>query len=172
MKPSFKPVVILALPLFCAACVGTGPNTQQGAVAGGALGALAGAIIGNNSHGHNALGGALIGGAAGAIAGGTIGNSVDHERGTIYSSRSEAVTTVVAAQPPPPPPAPVVREVIVERPAPTAVWVAGHWEYVGRGGYVWVAGHWAFPPRARYAYVEPHWEPRGGTYVYVRGYWR
>ena len=74
----------LALTTLLAGCAGTGPNTQQGAVTGGALGALAGAIIGNNSRGGNALGGALIGGAVGAIAGGTIGNSIDHQRGTIY----------------------------------------------------------------------------------------
>ena len=41
----------LVLSALSAGCVGTGPNTQQGAVTGGALGALAGGIIGNNS-GH------------------------------------------------------------------------------------------------------------------------
>lgn len=170
MKQPIKVVFVLMLPLLCGACVGNGPNTQRGAVTGGALGALAGAIIGNNSHGHNTLGGALIGGAAGAIAGGTLGNSVDHERGTIYVSKREAASEVVVAQPPPPPPPPV-REVIVERPSYAAVWVPGHWEFV-RGQYVWVGGFWTIPPRARYAYVAPHWEPRGHTYVYIRGYWR
>ena len=48
----------LALALVGAGCEGTGPNTQNGAVAGGAIGALAGGIIGNNSGGHNGLAGA------------------------------------------------------------------------------------------------------------------
>ena len=79
-------LAITTAAALCAGCVGTGPNTQNGAVAGGALGALAGAIIGNNSGGHNALGGAAIGAVAGAIAGGALGNSVDHQNGTIYRS--------------------------------------------------------------------------------------
>ena len=39
----------VALSALLTGCVGTGPNTQQGAVGGAALGALAGAIIGNRS---------------------------------------------------------------------------------------------------------------------------
>ncbi len=39
----------LTLSLFCAGCVGTGPNTQQGAVTGGVLGAIAGGIIGSST---------------------------------------------------------------------------------------------------------------------------
>ena len=41
-----KPFLIapLALSFLFTGCVGTGPNTQQGAVAGGALGALAGVL--------------------------------------------------------------------------------------------------------------------------------
>src|SRR3569833_2808476 len=74
----------LGLSALLGGCAGTGPNTQQGAVTGGALGAIAGAIIGHNSGSGNTLGGALSGGAAGALAGGTIGNSVDHENGTVY----------------------------------------------------------------------------------------
>ncbi|WP_197453750.1 YMGG-like glycine zipper-containing protein [Caulifigura coniformis] len=50
-------------------------HTQSGAMVGGGLGALTGAVIGSNS-GH-APGGALIGAAVGALAGGTIGNSED-----------------------------------------------------------------------------------------------
>src|SRR4051812_19225253 len=74
----------LALVTCLSGCVGVGPNTQQGAVTGGALGAIAGAIIGNNSGGGNSLGGAAIGAAVGALAGGTVGNSVDNDRGTLY----------------------------------------------------------------------------------------
>src|SRR5262245_57938420 len=73
-------------------CAGTGPNTQRGAVGGAALGALAGAIIGNNSGSHNGAAGAAIGAVAGGLAGGTIGNSIDNERGTTYTSSSQATT--------------------------------------------------------------------------------
>ena len=51
-------------------------NTAGGALAGGAIGAVSGAIIG----GRNAGAGALIGGAIGAITGGLIGNSMDQEQ--------------------------------------------------------------------------------------------
>jgi len=149
-------------------CVSTGPNTQQGAVAGGALGALAGAIIGNNS-GHRTLEGAAIGGAVGAVAGGTIGNSVDQQRGTIYRSQAEATTDVVVQEVPPPPPP--QREVIVVQPSPAAIWIDGYWAFEDQR-YVWVPGYWTVPPPQRRAFVQPHWERHGEGYVYIRGYWR
>lgn len=162
----------LAFSAFFSGCVGTGPNTQQGAVTGGALGALAGAIIGNNSGGHNALAGALIGGTVGAIAGGTIGNSVDQQRGTIYGSQAQATTNVVVeGPPPPPPPPPSGAYVMAAQPEPDAVWIPGYWDYDGVR-YVWVQGCWRVPPRYHRMYVGPHWERRGGGYIYVRGYWR
>src|SRR5271166_4166384 len=89
--------------LLCAGCEGNGPNTQNGAVAGGLLGALAGGIIGHNS-GGGAAGGAVVGGILGAVAGGTIGNSVDHQNGTLYHSEYEATSNVAVVQVPPPPP--------------------------------------------------------------------
>src|ERR1035438_10303896 len=96
---NLKPILTIALAaILCTGCVGTGPNTQNGAVTGGALGALAGAIIGNNSGGRNALGGAAIGAVAGAIAGGAIGNSVDHQQGTIYRSEYEATSNVARSE--------------------------------------------------------------------------
>jgi len=56
---------------------GTQNNTGSGALIGGALGALTGAVIGGPRHGGE---GALIGAAAGAVGGGLIGNSVDQEQ--------------------------------------------------------------------------------------------
>jgi hypothetical protein len=165
-------LLALALTALSSGCVGTGPNTQNGAVAGGALGAAAGAIIGNNSRGHDALGGAVLGGIVGAIAGGTIGNSIDNQRGTIYHSEAQATTRVVVAQPPPMPPPPTP-DVVVAQPAPQAVWLAGYWAYTGQGSrYVWVPGHWEIPPPQYRVYVAPHWVNRGGGYAYVQGYWR
>jgi len=134
------------------------------------LGALAGAIIGNNSAGHNGLAGALIGGAAGAIAGGTLGNSVDNQRGTLYRSEQEAATTVTVQQPPAMPAPP--QEVITVQPGPPgALWVNGYYAFDGYR-YVWVGGHWEMPPQGYRIYVAPHWAWRRGSYVYIRGYWR
>jgi hypothetical protein len=163
--------LILSLSLaaaLCAGCEGNGPNTQNGAVAGGLLGALAGGIIGHNS-GGGAAGGAVVGGLLGAVAGGTIGNSVDHQNGTLYHSEYEATSNVAVVQVPPPPPPPA--EYVTTQPTPSAVWVAGYYGYDGYR-YVWVAGHWEIPPQGYGVFVRPHWIYRGGQYFYVRGYWR
>jgi len=173
-------VSALVLSLLGAGCVGTGPHTEQGAVTGGALGALAGAIIGHNSRGGDALGGAILGGAAGAIAGGTLGNSVDNQRGTIYDRPYPQQGTVydrpyptysrVASEAPPPPPAPPA-ENITAPPAPNALWIPGYWIYNG-SQYSWSGGHWEVPPANARTYVAAHWENQGGTPVYVQGSWR
>lgn len=163
----------LAVAALLTGCEGTGPNTQQGAVTGGALGALAGAIIGHNSGGGNTLGGALIGGAAGALAGGTIGNSVDHENGTVYGENgpvAQRTVRVVQAVPPPPPP-PTPNEVVTPSPAANAVWIPGYWSYDG-SAYAWVSGHWEIPPANTHTYVAAHWENQGSGYFFVPSYWR
>jgi len=166
----------LALATLLSGCVGTGPNTQQGAVSGAALGALAGAIIGNNSGSHNGAAGALIGATAGAIAGGTLGNSADHQNGTVYGYAAEPAPvayrrTVVMEGPPPTPAPPQSAETVGPAPSPNAVWIPGYWDYNG-SGYAWAAGHWEIPPPSSQSYVAAHWENRGGTYVFVRGYWQ
>jgi hypothetical protein len=165
-----KPLLIvpLALSFLLAGCVGTGPNTQQGAVTGGALGALAGGIIGNNSGGRTWQG-AAIGGVIGAIAGGAIGNSIDWQHGSIYGSERAATSNVVVQQPPPmPPPQP---DYFTPQPSPYAVWIPGAWGFDGYR-YIWVAGHWAEPPAHYSVYVGPHWAYRGEGYIFIRGYWR
>lgn len=172
MQKSTSLIAPLALALVCAGCVGTGPNTQEGAVAGGALGALAGAIIGNNSGSHNALAGALIGGTVGAIAGGTLGNVADHQNNTLYTSPQAATTTMVVQQAPPPPPPPAETVVYESGPA-GAVFIPGYYFFNG-SGYVWVEGHWESPPAGCHVFIAPHWEyrPSRGAYVYLHGYWR
>ena len=169
MKMHHTIIGLLVAGMLVTGCVGTGPNTQRGAVTGGALGALAGAIIGNNSRSHDAVGGAVLGGVAGAIAGGTLGNAADQQNGTIYTSEAAATSDVVVASPPPPPSPPA--EVIVEQPAPDMVWIAGCWVFSPRG-YVWAPGHWERPPPYHRHYVGPHWQRRRSGYVYIRGYWR
>jgi len=165
----------LALSALLTGCVGTGPNTQQGAVTGATLGAIAGAIIGNNSHGSSSGQGALIGALAGGALGGTIGNAKDHEDGTLYGyPRPEHAgyyrTTAVVQSAPPAAPAPLA-DVVTPSPAPNALWVPGYWNYNG-SGYTWTAGHWEIPPPASTTYIASHWETRNGANVFVRGYWQ
>src|SRR4051812_22566408 len=75
---------VMALVLGAGA-VGCETATGNGALLGGAGGALAGAAIGSHSHGR-AGEGALLGGAIGAIGGGIVGNEIDRqERGPRYS---------------------------------------------------------------------------------------
>ncbi len=167
--PTFLASLVGATLLTFTGCVGTGPNTQNGAVGGAALGAIAGAVIGHNSGSHNTLAGAAIGGVAGGLAGGALGNAQDHANGTIYTSEADATTRVVVQEPPPQPQ--VRTEVVTVQPAPETVWVGGYYTYAGNG-YAWVPGHWERPPHAHRSFVEPHWQRRGGSYVYVQGYWR
>ena len=72
---------------------GTQNNTASGALIGGALGAMTGAVIGGPRNGGA---GALIGAAAGAIGGGLIGNSMDQEQNARL--RAEAPQTYVRVQ--------------------------------------------------------------------------
>ena len=159
----------VALGALLSGCVGTGPNTQQGAVSGGALGAVAGAIIGHNSRGGDALGGAILGGTVGALAGGAIGNSVDQKNGTLYPYPDDRGYRRVRVERVPPPPA--YQEAIPPAPAPNAVWIPGYWYYDGRG-YAWVHGNWEVPPPNAHAYVSAHWERQGDRDVYLPGSWR
>src|ERR1051326_7416609 len=120
MLKTFSAFCAAATMLSLTGCVGTGPNTEQGAVTGGTRGAIAGGVIGHNSRGGDAVGGAILGATAGAIAGGTIGNSVDHQNGTVYGYPEERRyrTTRYESAPPPPPAAPA--ETIPPSPAGTA----------------------------------------------------
>ena len=70
-------------------------NAGEGAAAGGALGMLAGGIIGHQSHDTGA--GMLIGGALGAVTGAAVGSTIQK------------------------PDAPPPEQVVVERPAPVIV---------------------------------------------------
>jgi hypothetical protein len=77
----------LALSTLLIACA-SGPlsGREKGALAGGALGAGAGAIIGNQIHHHSAAG-AAIGGAAGALGGAIIGDQSDAAAERRYYNR-------------------------------------------------------------------------------------
>jgi len=89
-------IVLTLLVTFAGVGCYTTP-TEQGALAGSAIGAGLGAIVGNQT-GHGAEG-ALIGAGAGALSGALIGNAVDPDNQ--YRRRSRYHTA-----PAPPPPRP------------------------------------------------------------------
>jgi len=71
------------------------------------------------------------------------------------------------------PPPPLRREVVVVRPGPRHVWVAGHWDWAPRRrAYVWVPGVWVLPSHRHAAWVGPRWERRGHRSYFIRGHWR
>jgi len=84
----------LTIVVFLAALSGCNPynNEGEGAATGGALGMLAGGIIGHQSHDTGA--GMLIGGAVGAVTGAAVGS-------TIQKPVYEEPAPVVVAQPAP-----------------------------------------------------------------------
>jgi hypothetical protein len=89
----------LTMIIFIAALSGCNPynNEGEGAATGGALGALAGGIIGHQSHDTGA--GMLIGGAVGAITGAAVGSQVQKP---VYEEPAPVVVQpapVVADQP-------------------------------------------------------------------------
>ena len=93
MKKHALILILSGAAVVLTGCVnpdGTQNNTGSGALIGGALGALTGAVIGGPRNGGA---GALIGAAAGAIGGGLIGNSMDQEQDARL--RAEAPQTYV-----------------------------------------------------------------------------
>ena len=88
----------LVLAVGCYTPEGRPDRTASGALAGGAIGAGSGAIIG--SMGHHAGEGALIGGAIGALTGGIIGNAMDQQqRETLARQSPETVQRIEQGQP-------------------------------------------------------------------------
>lgn len=67
----------------------------------------------------------------------------------------------------PPPPR---REVVVARPGPGYVWVAGYHRWDGRA-YVWVPGQWVLPRAGYHRWVPGHWRETHRGWVWVEGHW-
>ena len=82
MKPAklFASLTVLVLAVGATGCA---TRAGEGALIGGAGGALAGAAIGSHSHGR-AGEGALIGGAIGAIGGAIVGSEIDRHESAHY----------------------------------------------------------------------------------------
>lgn len=95
---------VMGIFIFVVSGCNTYNNAGEGAAAGGALGMLAGGIIGHQSHDTGA--GMLIGGAVGAVTGAAIGSQ-------IQKPVVEQPATVVVAQPAP---------VVVAAQAPTTTY--------------------------------------------------
>jgi len=85
-----KKYFCLLMILYIAAFAGCNPynNEGEGAAAGGALGMLAGGVIGHQSHDTGA--GMLIGGAVGAVTGAAIGSTVQKP---VYEQPAPVVVT-------------------------------------------------------------------------------
>lgn len=66
-------------------------------------------------------------------------------------------------------PPPMLVEQIPPQPYPDAAWTGGYW--VWQGNWVWAHGRWAPPPRPRYHWVNPYYENRGGSVIFVNGFW-
>ncbi|HVM59959.1 MAG TPA: YXWGXW repeat-containing protein [Verrucomicrobiae bacterium] len=92
MKQRFIAVPILAAGIVLTGCYteeGRPDYTANGALAGGAIGAGTGAIIGGAAA-HNAGAGALIGGAVGVVSGALIGHSIDEQQRARIQQESPA----------------------------------------------------------------------------------
>lgn len=87
-------LTVAALPLALACGCSTTNNTESGAVAGGAIGAGTGALIGSAT-GHAGVG-ALVGAGVGALSGGLIGASADHAEKKAAEARAMEMSDIVS----------------------------------------------------------------------------
>jgi WXXGXW repeat (2 copies) len=85
---------------------------------------------------------------------------------TVYTTQTQPTNTIIVAQAPPA----VQAEVVLARPSPDHMWIAGYWTWRDNR-YEWMAGHWELPPHSNAVWVAPHWEPENGAYRYYEGYW-
>jgi hypothetical protein len=85
---------------------------------------------------------------------------------TIYSDPPLYQPAPVRVQWAPPP---MRIEMIPYQPYPEAIWTGGYW--VWQGNWVWAHGRWAAPPQPGYAWVHPYYENRGGSVVFINGFW-
>ncbi len=82
---------LLAIPAF-AQQVDDHAQAKKGAIIGGVLGGLAGAIISNNRNGHSGKRGAIVGAVAGTAAGAIVGNMMDKQERELRQINGAQVT--------------------------------------------------------------------------------
>ncbi len=96
----------------------------------------------------------------------------------VYQAPAPQPVVSVYVDPPlyqPPPirvewaPPPMLVETVTPMPYEGAVWTGGYW--VWEGNWVWAHGRWAGPPQPGYGWVNPYYENRGGSVVFVNGFW-
>jgi hypothetical protein len=83
---------------------------------------------------------------------------------------SDVVKKLTFRAPRPPPPARKA-EARPSRPAVSAVWAPGHWQWNGRA-YVWVDGAWRIPPSRRHDWQPDAWITIGGEALFSPGGWK
>lgn len=66
-------------------------------------------------------------------------------------------------------PPPMLVEVVPFQTYPGAVWTGGYW--VWEGNWVWAHGRWSAPPQLGYGWINPYYENRGGSVLFVNGFW-
>lgn len=66
-------------------------------------------------------------------------------------------------------PPPILVESPPAIPYDGAVWIGGYWTW--QGTWVWAHGRWAPPPRPGFTWCHPYYENRGGSVVFVNGFW-
>jgi len=66
-------------------------------------------------------------------------------------------------------PPPMLVEIPQPMPFAGAIWTGGYW--VWEGNWVWAHGRWASPPQPGYGWINPYYENRGGSVVFVNGFW-
>lgn len=94
----FVVLLLVSTAVGLAGCTTTGPKQTQGAVVGGAGGAVMGALVGSAVGGRDgALTGAVIGGLAGALIGSEIGREMDERDRAIREAAVERANAQAAA---------------------------------------------------------------------------
>ena len=66
-------------------------------------------------------------------------------------------------------PPPMLVETVPYQPYLDSIWTGGYW--VWEGNWVWAHGRWASPPQPGYGWINPYYENRGGSVLFVNGFW-
>ena len=97
MKKYFYSLIMIVFLAAISGCANPYNNEGEGAVTGGLLGAVAGGVIGHQSHDTGA--GMLIGGAVGAVAGAAVGSQIQKPEPPQQVVVAQPVPVVVAQEP-------------------------------------------------------------------------
>jgi hypothetical protein len=97
MKKYFYPLTFAAFLAVLSGCANPYNNEGEGAVTGGLLGAVAGGVIGNQSHATGT--GMLIGGALGAATGALVGSEIQKPEPPPQVMVAQPAPVIVAQQP-------------------------------------------------------------------------